>query len=456
MAPGPEPAPALPDEDWAALKDAVKRFEAAWRRAARPRIEDCLPAGEALRACALVELVHIDLELRLKGGDAARVEEYLTRFPELADDRAVTLGLIAAEHELRRRREPGFSFAEYLARFPQYRADLLEQFGLTATIAEDLSSFPADPHADAPPAADGFEVLGLLGRGGMGEVYKARQNSLDRLVALKFLPRECARDPVWLARFRREARTASALNHPHICTIYDTGEADGRPFLSMELVEGNTLEALVGQRRPLGELARLFGQAARALAAAHAAGVVHRDVKPANLMVRDDGIVKVLDFGLARRLPAGEARHSPENAVGSDPGTRVGTLSYMSPEQARAEPVDAATDVFSLGLVLYELATGQHPFQADSEVGVLHAITAQAPVPPSRLNPEVPASLDALIQHMLAKDSRRRPNALEVEAALTQLTAEALGGPGARPAGPGMRPVVGRQQEWAALRAAFE
>jgi serine/threonine protein kinase len=134
-------------------------------------------------------------------------------------------------------------------------------------------------------------------------VYKARQLSLDRLVALKFLPEEYARDPAWLARFRREALTASAPNHPHICTIYDTGVCAGWPFLSMELIDGRTLEALVGQHLPAEELARLVGQAAQALAAAHTAGVVHRDIKPANLMVRDDGLVKVLDFGLARRLP---------------------------------------------------------------------------------------------------------------------------------------------------------
>src|SRR5262249_29182639 len=143
-----------------------------------------------------------------------------------------------------------------------------------------------------PPEVPGYEILGPLGRGGMGVVYQARQLSLNRLVALKFLPEECARDPVWLERFQREGRTASALNHPHICTIYHTGECAGRPYLSMELVEGETLEALVRRRLPVAELARLVGQAARALAASHAAGVVHRDVKPANLMVRRDGIVK--------------------------------------------------------------------------------------------------------------------------------------------------------------------
>src|SRR5262249_37198002 len=154
-----------------------------------------------------------------------------------------------------------------------------------------------------------------------GVVYKARQHSLDRPVALKFLPEDCTRDPVWLARFRREARTASALNHPHICTIYDTGESAGRPFLSMELVEGQTLETLIGRRLPFEELARLLGQAARALAAAHAAGVVHRDIKPANLMVRDDGILKVLDFGLAHRLPNSGAMRSKSSGLSTDQGT---------------------------------------------------------------------------------------------------------------------------------------
>jgi predicted ATPase len=456
MRPGSEPVP-LRAEDWQALKDAVRRFEHAWRQAARPAIDDCLPADEPLRGRVLVELVHLDLELRLKAGESARVEDYLARYPELAGDQAVTLGLLAAEYELRGRREPGLGPDEYLARFPHYRAELGQRLA-PVTIAAGPVSPPAagSPRAEAPPEVPGYEVLGLIGRGGMGAVYKARQTSLDRLVALKCLPAECTRDPVWLARFRREARTASALNHPHICTIYDTGEAAGRPFLSMELVEGTTLEALVGRRRPVPDLARWLGQAAQALAAAHAAGVVHRDVKPANIMVRDDGIIKVLDFGLAHRLPALRVQPSTWSGARTEPGTLVGTLSYMSPEQARADPVDAATDIFSLGLVLYELATGQHPFRAGSELGVLHAIAAQVPVPPARLNPEIPAGLEALILHMLAKDPRLRPTAVEVAAALAQAAGGTSAGPGSPPAGLALNLVVGRQTEWAALRAGFE
>jgi predicted ATPase len=455
MLPGPETVHALPTADWLALKDAIQRFEQAWRQGPRPLIDGFLPAGDPLRARVLVELVHIDLELRLKAGEAARVEEYLARYPKLTDDRAVAIELIVAEYELRRRCEPRLALDEYLRRFPQYRSELAEQITWPTVAAGDRPQGLAGRRTEALPNVAGFEVLGLLGRGGMGVVYKARQHSLDRPVALKFLPEECSRDPVWLARFRREARTASALNHPHICTIYDIGESAGRPFLSMELVEGRTLEQLVGQGRPAEELAQLLSQAAKALAAAHAAGVVHRDIKPANLMVRDDGIVKVLDFGLARHLPTSAGKDSVPGNKTTDPGTQIGTPLYMSPEQARAAPVDTATDIFSLGLVLYELATGQHPFRADSEVGVLHAIATRAPVPPSRLNLEVPAALEALIQHMLAKDPRHRPSALEVEAALTQLTLNIPKGPGSQPAGAGRPPMVGRQHEWAALRTGF-
>ena len=456
MLSGSEPVPAPLAEDGLALNDAVRRFEQAWRLGPRPQFVDYLPSDIRLRSRVLIELVHIDLELRLKAGDFARVEEYLGRYPELTDDRAATLELIAAEHELRRRQEPGLDLDGYLQRFPQYGGDLTEHIASPTVVSGKIPKFPADVRGGAAPEVGGYEILGLLGRGGMGVVYKARQHSLDRPVALKFLPPECARDPVWLARFGREARTASALNHPHICTVYETGEFAGRPFLVLEFIEGITLQELAQRRPGVAEVARLIGQAARALAAAHAAGVVHRDIKPANLMVRDDGIVKVLDFGLAHRLPGSATQCTTSSDIGTDPGTRVGTLLYMSPEQARAEAVDAATDIFSLGLVLYELATGQHPFRADTEVGVLHAIVAQAPVHPSRLNPEVPATLEALILHMLAKDPRLRPTAVEVEAALAQLRIKTSVRSKKQADGSRKRPMVGRQQEWAALRTGFD
>jgi predicted ATPase len=455
MSPGQEHDRPAASEDWAPLEGAVKRFVAAWRQGASPAISDYLPAGGALRRALLVELVHTELELRLKAGEAVRVEDYLASYPELAGDRPAVLELIAAEYELRRRSEPQLSLDDYLQRFPQYRADLAEQIArATLPYRGARATPPAQAEGVAPDEVPGYEVLGVLGKGGMGVVYKARQKSLDRLVALKFLPAECARDPVWLERFRREALTASALNHPHICTIYDLGECAGRPFLSMELIEGRTLADLVGERPAVEEVARLIAQAARALAAAHAAGVVHRDVKPENLMVRGDGIIKVLDFGLARRLPDSVTR--PAGDRSTDPGTLVGTLLYMSPEQARAEPVGTASDIFSLGVVLYELITGRHPFPGESEVGVLYALAVREPVPPSRLNPEVPAPLEALLQQMLAKDPRRRPTAPEVDAALTQLRGKWVGRPGQALQRPGKGPTVGRRDERAALQAGFD
>jgi serine/threonine protein kinase/predicted ATPase len=306
------------------------------------------------------------------------------------------------------------------------------------------------------PQVTGYEVQDLLGRGAMGVVYRARQQSLDRPVALKLLPADCAREPVWLGRFRREALTASALNHPHICTIYDTGESSGRPFLSMELIEGQTLASIGGRYLSVDESARLIGQAARALAAAHAAGVVHRDIKPANLMVRGDGIVKVLDFGLARRLPADSEGATGFESRTTDPGIPVGTPLYMSPEQVRAEVVGEASDIFSLGVVLYQLTTGQHPFTADSEASILHAIVVQEPLPPAHLNPELSTAMDALILHMLAKDPRRRPTAAEVDAALTELAVNGRSRPQSTQLKPGRPPTVGRQQERASLWAGFE
>src|SRR5262245_22843836 len=305
----------------------IRRFEEAWRQGAAPAIDDYLPPGGAGRLPVLLELAHVDLEFRLKSGDAARAEDYLRRYPELAGDRPAALGLIAAEYELRCRREPGLSASEYLARFPEYRDDLPGQLARARPTDVGGKAGPVTPHpraagAAAWPAVPGYEIVEELGRGGMGVVYKARDSRLGRSVALKFLPDEYALDPEWLERFRREARTASALNHPHICTIHDLGDHGGRPFIVMEFIEGRTLQALLGQRLEPEALAQLIGQAARALAAAHAAGVVHRDVKPDNVMVREDGYVKVLDFGLARRLPAGLVPDTPGHKT--DPGALVG------------------------------------------------------------------------------------------------------------------------------------
>ena len=299
--------------------------------------------------------------------------------------------------------------------------------------------FPRKGQLQVGQAIAHYVILEELGVGGMGVVYKAQDTRLGRHAALKFLPLELAQDPQRLERFRREARTASALNHPHICTVHDIGDHDGQPYLVMELIEGQTLWELVKQRPSPRELMQLGGQVARALAAAHAAGIVHRDIKPENIMVRADGYAKVVDFGLASgRVEGGEWRvegadgfpttHHPPPSTSdaqdgsddmfSEPGTLVGTIRYMSPEQARGEVVGSSSDIFSLGICLYELATGRHPFKSNSRSGVRRAILSEPQPLPRRFNPEIPEALEALIQRMLDKDPGRRPTAQEVADAL--------------------------------------
>jgi tetratricopeptide (TPR) repeat protein len=306
------------------------------------------------------------------------------------------------------------------------------------------------------PAISEFEILGELGRGGMGVVYRAKDVRLGRRVALKFLPEQYAQDRRRLERFQREARTASALNHPHICTIYSLQEYQGQPFLVMELIEGRTLRTLAAQHPALGVVARLGGQAAEALAVAHAAGIVHRDIKPDNLMVRDDGYLKVLDFGLACLLPASPLQAVLDTGEGTPSGTVVGTTRYLSPEQARGETAGSASDIFSLGIVLYELATGRHPFPADSRLGVMHAILSEPPLPPSRLQPGLSAVWDALLLQMLEKDAGLRPAAADVAQVLATLPGDQGARPPAEEAPPVQRHTVGRAKELAELRAGFD
>jgi len=267
-----------------------------------------------------------------------------------------------------------------------------------------------------------YLVLEFLQKGGMGEVYKARDMRLDRTVAIKFLPRALAADPTAVERFQREVRAASSLNHPRICTVHDVGEFHGRPFLVMEFLEGQSLrDRIAGGPLPIAELMDLAVQICDALKAAHAKGIVHRDIKPGNIFITAGGQIKILDFGLAKR--SGEARALAEATVSAPdeqtaatatrititrPGSIAGTLAYLSPEQARSEEVDSRTDIYSLGVVLYQMATGRPTFRAETSEELIGAILHQTPIKPSVLNPPVPASLERIILKALEKEPTAR------------------------------------------------
>jgi tetratricopeptide (TPR) repeat protein len=346
------------------------------------------------------------LECRLKAGEAARVEEYLQRYPELGQRPSDVLELIAAEYALRRRGEPALGVAEYLERFPGYREELPPRLhggvGAGAQPPEAVTHRVAPPTVPpAVPHVPGYEILGELGRGGMGIVYQARQLGLDRVVALKMILAGTHAGTAEVARFRTEAEAIARLRHPNIVAVYEVGEHQGKPFFSLEFCEGGGLDRrLAGNPLPPEKAAELVGVLAGAMQAAHAANVIHRDLKPANVLLTGDGTPKITDFGLARKLD--EAGQTQSGAV-------MGTPSYMAPEQAQAKKdVGPAADVYALGAILYECLTGRPPFKAATAFDTLLQVVSEEPVPPRQLNPKVPIDLGTICLKCLHKQPHRR------------------------------------------------
>jgi serine/threonine protein kinase len=490
------PAVDLSSAEWARLELVVDRFERAWLGGAPPVIEDYLPAGGVERRALLVELVHADLECRLKTGKPAAVEDYLSRYPELAADNQTALNLIAVEYDLRQRRDPAITPAEYALRFPQYQKQLpvylravrrSERYALLVSCPNCRASFPIDPGSPqlarcpscglVPPAKEvtsrlvetghlnfpGYEVLGELGRGGMGIVYRARQLSRDRVVALKVVrPEQLVHSSV-VRRFRREAQAAARLDHPNIVHVLDAGQAGDLVFLAMEFVEGTTLQDLVEKNGPLPvpQTCECVRQAALGLQHAYERGLVHRDIKPANLMLLSGAAVsgegsqssathhpplathhlKILDMGLARLEMDSDVQRSSSHLTLD--GALIGTPDYIAPEQAE-DPrlVDIRADLYSLGCTFYFLLTGQVPFPGGTFIQKLDKHRWQAPTPVDRLRPALPRAVAAVVNRLLAKrpaDRYQQPQ--EVAEALRPFVGdppapERAGAAGARPDGP--------------------
>jgi serine/threonine protein kinase/tetratricopeptide (TPR) repeat protein len=388
----------------------LQRFEDAWRAGATPAIDDFLPTQSEAQKEALLELVHTDLEYRLRSGEHARVEDYLARYQAIATDRDAVLDLMATEFE-QRQRLTGPTVEEYLDRFPEYRAELLAAEPPRPAWGQRRSEI-RNPNSQIPSPKSKSTRLGkyelgdLLGSGSFGTVYKAWDMELQRTVALK-LPRAGSdASPEDAERLLKEARSAALLQHPGIVALYEGGQVNGTCWLACEFIAGQTL-AQYSRRGPLTlrEVAALVADVADALQYAHSKGVIHRDIKPSNILIDEAGKPHLADFGLAKRTLS--------ESLASCQGQVLGTPAYMSPEQARGErdKIDPLSDVYSLGVVLYELLTAEVPFRGDAHM-VLRQVVEEEPTPPRRMIASISRDLENIcLQAMNKKPACRYPSA---------------------------------------------